>query len=59
MLVLSTDGLSKMVSGKTLLSILNATTPIEEKTEALIRAALDSGGKDNITLVMAKINPMV
>lgn len=59
LLILSTDGLYKMVSPKTFLFILNAATPIEEKTEALIRAALDSGGKDNITIVMAKINPMV
>ncbi|MBI9091437.1 MAG: serine/threonine-protein phosphatase [Desulfobacterium sp.] len=56
-LILSTDGLHKMVSPKTILSILNAATPIEEKTEALIRAALDSGGKDNVTIVMAIISP--
>ncbi|MCP4115852.1 MAG: serine/threonine-protein phosphatase [Desulfobacteraceae bacterium] len=59
LLILSTDGLHKMVPGKTFLSILNASIPIEEKTGALIRAALDSGGKDNITIVMAIINPIL
>ncbi len=59
LLILLTDGLYKMVSKKTFLSILNATTSIEEKTEALIRAALDSGGKDNITIVMAIINQVL
>jgi len=47
------------VSKKTILSILNAPIPIEDKTKALIRAALDSGGKDNITIVMAKINEIL
>jgi len=55
LLILSTDGLHKMVSEKEILSTLNAPTPIEDKTKALVRAALDSGGKDNITIVMAKI----
>jgi serine/threonine protein phosphatase PrpC len=56
LLILSTDGLHKMVSKKTILSIVNAKTPIEIKTKALMQAALDSGGKDNITIVIAKIN---
>ena len=55
LLILSTDGLHKMVSEKKILSTLNAPTSIEDKTKALVRAALDSGGKDNITIVMAKI----
>jgi eukaryotic-like serine/threonine-protein kinase len=56
LLILSTDGLHKMVSKKTFLSIVNAQTSIEVKTKALTKAALDSGGKDNITIVLAKIN---
>jgi len=56
LLILSTDGLHKMVSKKIFLSIVNAQTSIEDKTKALTKAALDSGGKDNITIVLAKIN---
>ncbi len=56
LLILSTDGLHKMVSNHTILSILNDDTSIEEKTKKLTQAALDSGGKDNITIVLAKIN---
>jgi len=56
LLILSTDGLHKMVSKKTFLSIVNAQTSIEVKTKALTNAALKTGGKDNITIVLAKIN---
>ena len=56
LLILSTDGLHKMVTQNTILSILNADTSIELKTKKLIQAALDSGGKDNVTIVLARIN---
>ncbi len=56
LLVLLTDGLHKMVSKKKELSILNNDTTIETKTKLLNQAALDSGGEDNITIVLARIN---
>ncbi|MCF6247164.1 MAG: protein kinase [Desulfobacula sp.] len=56
LLILSTDGLYKMVAKDTILSILNANTSIEVKTKGLTQAALNSGGKDNITIILAKIN---
>ncbi|RLC24198.1 MAG: hypothetical protein DRH93_05270 [Deltaproteobacteria bacterium] len=59
LLILSTDGLHKMVSKKTILSIVTAKTSIEVKTKALTQAALDSGGKDNITIVLANINKIL
>jgi len=59
LLILSTDGLHKMVSKKTFLSIVNAETSIEAKTKALTEAALDSGGKDNITIILARINKIL
>lgn len=55
MLVLSTDGLHKKISAETMISILNAEKDPEEKTELLIQAALDSGGKDNITVLLCDI----
>ncbi len=54
LLVLSTDGLHKQIPGSTFNSILNADTDLENKARALVKAALDAGGKDNITVVMAQ-----
>ena len=56
LLVLLTDGLHKMVPQKKVFSILNNDTSIEIKAKELTKAALDSGGKDNITIVVARIN---
>ncbi|MDM8522439.1 protein phosphatase 2C domain-containing protein [Desulfococcaceae bacterium HSG8] len=57
MLILSTDGLHKKVSEETMISLLNAESDLEKKTESLIQAAMDSGGKDNITLLLCKFSP--
>ena len=54
LLVLSTDGLHRQISENTLKSILNTDTDLETKARALVKAALDAGGKDNITVVMAQ-----
>ena len=54
LLVLSTDGLHGEIPENTLHSILNTDTSLENKAKALVKAALDAGGKDNITVVMAQ-----
>jgi len=54
LLVLSTDGLHGEIPENTLNSILNTNTNLEIKARALVKAALDAGGKDNITVVMAQ-----
>jgi protein phosphatase len=54
LLVLSTDGLHKPISDTALISILNAATDLKTKAKLLVQAALDAGGMDNITLVMAQ-----
>ena len=54
LLVLSTDGLHKQIPEPTLKSILNAATDLETKAKSLVKAALDAGGNDNITIVMAQ-----
>ena len=54
LLVLSTDGLHGQIPEHTLNSILNTDTNLETKARALVKAALDAGGKDNITVVMAQ-----
>jgi protein phosphatase len=53
LLVLSTDGLHREISANTFDSILKMDTDLEVKARALVKAALDAGGKDNITVVMA------
>ena len=52
-LVLATDGLHKQISKKGIQVLLTAEKPLEEKARTLIRAAVDAGGKDNITVVLA------
>jgi serine/threonine protein phosphatase PrpC len=54
LLVLSTDGLHKQIPESTLNSILNAAADLETKAKSLVKAALDAGGTDDITLVMAQ-----
>jgi protein phosphatase len=53
LLILTTDGLHKSISDEEMTSLLNTETDIETKARSLIQAALDSGGIDNITLLIA------
>ncbi len=52
-LVLSTDGLHRNINDHTIDTILNMDSNLEIKAKALVKAALDAGGKDNITVVLA------
>jgi protein phosphatase len=54
-LILSTDGLHREVNTESMISLLASQSNIEKKAESLIHAALDAGGKDNITVVVAEI----
>lgn len=53
-LLLCTDGLTNEVSPADLCRLL--ALPAEEAAQALIRAALDGGGKDNITVALMDID---
>lgn len=53
-LVLSTDGLHRDITDNTIDTILNMDSNLEIKAKALVKAALDAGGKDNITVVLAQ-----
>ena len=48
------DGLHKKIATETMISLLKAETDLETKAKSLVEAALDSGGKDNITIVIAE-----
>ena len=54
LLILTTDGLHAKITADTMISILVAETDLETKAKSLVEAALNSGGKDNITIVIAR-----
>lgn len=51
-LLLCSDGLYDMVHSQTTTQILCEQTPVEERVDKLIDAALDAGGKDNVTVIV-------
>jgi serine/threonine protein phosphatase PrpC len=53
-LLLCSDGLSDLVDNKTMTSILLSNKTLREKGKALIKAANEAGGKDNITVALVK-----
>jgi serine/threonine protein phosphatase PrpC len=54
LLILTTDGLHEKIAAETMISILTGETDLETKARSLVEAALNSGGKDNITIVIAR-----
>ncbi len=56
MLLLCSDGLTDMVNAADITSILTQNSTLEEKGAALIIAANEAGGKDNITVVLVQNN---
>lgn len=55
-LLLCTDGLSDFVSSNEIVDILVAHASEDDACDALIAKALDAGGKDNVTVVLASFN---
>jgi len=51
-LLLCTDGMHGAVSDEKMAGILKAAADPQAAVQALVRAALDAGGKDNITVVL-------
>lgn len=49
--LLCSDGLTDMVSARTIEAILNRPDPLQERIEQLVETAKRSGGSDNITVV--------
>ena len=52
--LLCSDGLSDMVDDAVIASILLAQQPLVQCAEALIKAANAGGGRDNISVLLAK-----
>jgi PPM family protein phosphatase len=53
--LLCSDGLTTMLTEEQILSLLLAHPRLREAGEALIAAANDAGGRDNITVVLARL----
>lgn len=57
LLVLCSDGLSDVLDCDRLAAILGSDEPLPARSEALVRAAVDAGGRDNVTVVLAERVP--
>ena len=55
--LLCTDGLTNMVGDDAIAEVLRRPHTTQEKVDALIALANENGGKDNITLILALVNP--
>jgi PPM family protein phosphatase len=53
--LLCSDGLTSMISDDEAASILQGSEDLDEAADALVRAANQSGGKDNITVVLFRL----
>jgi PPM family protein phosphatase len=53
--LLCSDGLTSMISDEEVGSILRSSGSLEESADTLVRAANQSGGKDNITVVLFRL----
>ncbi|HLM25605.1 MAG TPA: Stp1/IreP family PP2C-type Ser/Thr phosphatase [Thermoleophilaceae bacterium] len=53
--LLCSDGLTSMISNEEMASILRSADSLQETAEALVRSANQSGGKDNITVVLFRL----
>lgn len=53
-ILICSDGLSDMVDDNQIEAILSEKVSVKNKTEKLIKTALDNGGKDNVTVMTIK-----
>lgn len=58
-LLMCSDGLYDMVDSSKIKQILQKPIAIEERVEKLIEAALDAGGKDNVTAIVIDIRDVL
>jgi serine/threonine protein phosphatase PrpC len=56
--LLCSDGLYKVVSDQEILQTLGLDAPLKSRAENLIRQANENGGPDNITVILAEIEPL-
>ena len=54
--LICSDGVTDMLSDEELQKILDGTETAEEKVGKILEQALERGGRDNVTLVLAQIS---
>jgi PPM family protein phosphatase len=54
--LICSDGLTSMISDEEVASILRSSESLDDAAERLVRAANQSGGKDNITVVLFRLS---
>lgn len=54
--LICSDGVTDMLSDQELQKILDGTETAEEKVGKILEQALERGGRDNVTLVLAQIS---
>lgn len=54
--LLCSDGLSEMVGDADMAALLLSRSSLDEKTERLVDAANGNGGRDNISVILAKVS---
>ena len=54
-MLICSDGLSRMVEDKDILAISRENASVDDAADALIAAALEAGGVDNVTLVLCEV----
>lgn len=57
-ILICSDGLSRMVSDKKILAVSRQHANVAEASDALIAAALEAGGVDNVTVVMIELSAL-
>ena len=55
-ILLSSDGLTNMISGSGIYDIVTSNISLSEKTQTLIRFANNAGGLDNITVALVRFD---
>jgi len=54
-ILLCSDGLTDMISDEDIMEIINQNTPPKARAEALVSAANNNGGKDNISVIIIDV----
>lgn len=57
-ILICSDGLCRMVPDKSMLAIVRESADLESSVNALVQAANDAGGVDNITVVLVEVGKM-
>jgi protein phosphatase len=55
--LICSDGLSGMITDEQIKELIKGQSDLDKASEALVAAANENGGKDNITVVLARIEP--